>query len=318
MPLEAGMPAVTVNQLSADQWRPLSRVTQLDRTAFLAQLQQIRQFTVPAVDGPAAGDGPGLDVAPTSVDSFWTTSQDPTQYFVPAVEIARRSPTSAVPAVYVDRVAGAWSLRVVLNFRRHPNFDQSEGTPLQVHDLSVRLYVPLEGGGDDSLTFTDLTDEPPVEPGVLRKLVARAPVTKLWIDRMKTVTGTVLLVTGIPRFTRSAALVQQIATQGWGGESTVMLTVEPNGAGLFMPSDVSQFAPIYAQFDGTEGGKWMVGPGGAWQPAPVLNQFYALPTEYRLAFDVEHSQPAVTVLLLEPAAATADQPAAAYRVRIRF
>src|SRR4051794_36724974 len=129
MPLEAGLPAITVNQLSADQWRPLSRVMQLDRSVFLTQLQQIREFNVPAVDGPPAGDGPVLDVAPTSVDSFWTTSQDPTEYFVPAVEIARRSPTSAVPAVYVDRGAGAGALRGVLDFPRHPSFAPSGGAP---------------------------------------------------------------------------------------------------------------------------------------------------------------------------------------------
>jgi hypothetical protein len=313
MSLETGMPAVTVNELSADQWRPISRVLQIDRS-FLSDLQGIHQ---PAFEPPEPGEGPPLDSVPTSVDSFWTSG--PEEYFVPAVEIAKRSPTSAVPAVFVDRVQGGWSLRIVLNFRRHPYFGPDQGAPLAIGDLSVRLYCPLESGGEDSVTITDLTEQTPLEPGVIRRVVARTPIIRAWVDRMSTVPGTVLLVTGVPQFSRSAQLEQQIQEQGWGGDpATVMLTVEPEGANLFFPGNEAAYAPIYGQIDGTGGGEWVLGPGGAWQAAPVANQFYALPTEYRLAFDVEHAQPAVTVLLLEPPPSAPNGPGAAYRVRIRF
>lgn len=312
MPPVADAPEVTVNRLAADQWQPVNRVLRIDRTLVLDRLHAIAPDIAAT---PAATDGPPLGVVPTSVDSTWATDAG-VEYFVPAAEIARRAPTSAVPAVFLDRVSGGWSLRVVLNLRRHPSLAADRGSPLELDDLSLRLYCPLEGG-EDSLTITDVSEQPAVEPDVVRRLVARVPITSPWIDRLRTVPGIVLLVTGVPRFSRSDALARELADRKAQGDSTaedpvtLMLTVDPEGAPMFFPTGDPANAPVYAQVDGTGGGGWVTGPAGVWQAAPVGDQFYALPTEYRLAFDAEHAQPAVTVLLLEPAAAPPGQPPAA-------
>jgi peptidoglycan hydrolase-like protein with peptidoglycan-binding domain len=310
----------------------------------LAQLRK-RRVTEPVPDqtiwvGPDGGTT--QDPIPTSCDVLWTLGGR--QYFVPAAVIARRSPTSAVPAVFVDRVSGGWSLRLVLEFRRHPNIPADQGEPLAIGGLTLRLYCPLDGGGEDSLPITDITEQTPIGAGVVRRLVARVPVTSTWLERMRTMPGSVLLVTGTaavggpdptaavggPDLTALAAPQESLLFRGGGTMlrwrhrpapdqlPTIMLTVEPSGASMYFRRDDPAGDPVYAQFDGKGSGEWVLGPGGAWQTAPAAGQFYALPTEYRLAFDVEHSQPAVTVLLLEPPAPAPGQPSAAYRARIRF
>jgi peptidoglycan hydrolase-like protein with peptidoglycan-binding domain len=298
---------VQINNLSADQFQPVARLARIDRTVMLEQLRNRvwnPPIETPPIFVPPTVDTP-QDPLPTGCDVFWNLGG--TQYFVPAAVIAKRSPTSAVPAVFIDRVSGGWSLRVVLDFRLHPYLPAGQGEPLTVDGLSLRLYCPLETG-EDSLTITDITEQPPIGAGVLRRLVARVPVTSTWVERMRSVPGIVLLVTGTPVVSGAPA----------GQVPTIMMTVESTGASMYFPGTDPVSAPVFAQYEGKGSGEWVVGPGGAWQAAPAAGQFYALPTEYRLAFDVEHSQPAVTVLLLEPPTPAAGAPAPPYRVRIRF
>jgi peptidoglycan hydrolase-like protein with peptidoglycan-binding domain len=298
---------VQVNSLSADQFQPVARLARVDRAVMLKQLRGRvwnPPIETPPIFVPPTPEVP-QDPLPTGCDVFWNLGGK--QYFVPAVDLAKRSPTSAVPAVFIDRVSGGWSLRVVLDFRLHPNLPAGQGEPLAVDNLSLRLYCPLDGS-EDSLTLTDITEQPPIVAGVLRRLVARVPVTSTWVERMRSVPGIVLLVTGTP----------VVSGAPDGQVPTIMLTVGPSGAPMYFPAGSAVSDAVFAQYEGKGSGEWVVGPGGAWQAAPAAGQFYALPTEYRLAYDVDHSQPAVTVLLLEPPTPVPGQPSAPYRVRIRF
>jgi len=203
MPPEPSVAGVQVGALAVTRLRPVDRVMSIDRSAVTGLLHRLHATQTEA----AAGDGPPLDAMPYSCDQYWSSNDGNGRHFVPAAEIATRAPTSAVPAVFVDRVSGGWSLRVVLNLRRHPHLPELEASPLEVGDLEVRLYCPSDGA-EDSLPLTDITELPPAGPGVLRRLLCRAPLTRTFIDLMRTVPGTVLLVTAVPRFGWSPLLRQ--------------------------------------------------------------------------------------------------------------
>jgi peptidoglycan hydrolase-like protein with peptidoglycan-binding domain len=318
---------MVINSLAAEELRPVNQVARLTARPIAPGLIFFPQGPIrfPPVTLPPP-EGPALDAFPTSCDTFWTG--DGAEYFVPAAELATRSSGSPVPALYLDPISGldpnsgGCTFRAVLDFARAPGLPQDQGQPLELEQLSVRLYAPLEGG-ELSTELTDITDAPPVTAGVVRRIVVKGPVDSDWIKLMRATPGTVLIVNAVPKYHHSPGLEQNIQRARNRGDATagqhptVLVTAQPEGVPMYFPAGNPNTAAIFAQVEHTSG-TWVLGPAGAWRASPVTNQFYALPTEYRLAFDVEHAQPAVTVLLLEPPPATDTQPTAAYRVRIRF
>lgn len=257
---------------------------------------------------------PTLDLLPTDRHPAYPgavgTPFEGGQYFYPLARVATRTPTSRVPAVWVEPQGDGWVLRATLQLYR----------PATIPDGTIPLDVELRVGFRSRLgemtTLTSMTDETPAEPDVIRQVVVSGPVQRTWIDFIKTDVCTTLAVSGSPHYTWSDAALE--------AESQKELPSRPDAIGLLLGENgdlplhlpVAERAnrPVYAAVDGTAGAAddvWVVGPAGPW--ARGAAGFATLPHEYRLAFDDEQGLPAVTVLLLEPAAA-----GGGYRVRVRF
>ncbi len=109
--------------------------------------------------------------------------------------------------------------------------------------------------------------------------------------------------------------------------TAVALTPDALGLSAFRPTKDPANRPIYYRFNVSAGGDaaggddpdavWVPGGHGLWRESPVPNQYFVLPTEYRLDVDAERGLPAMSVLLIElpPDAA---HPEAGYKVRLRF
>ncbi|MET8146658.1 hypothetical protein ABZU32_40685 [Sphaerisporangium sp. NPDC005288] len=105
-------------------------------------------------------------------------------------------------------------------------------------------------------------------------------------------------------------------------EDTLALAADQRGISMWFPTESHANRPIYALVNSAIGFDpdtvWIAGPAGPWKASPVPNQYYVLPTEYRLAFDTARRIPAVTALLREQPVSEGRPPSAAYRVRVRF
>lgn len=88
------------------------------------------------------------------------------------------------------------------------------------------------------------------------------------------------------------------------------------------PTDKRVNRPIYALVDSAlgidVGSDWQFSPAGPWRDTGIPGRYYLLPTEYRLAFDVEQQLPAMNVLLVEKPVEAGAPAGSAYRVRVRF
>ncbi|MFF8195661.1 hypothetical protein ACF05L_33425 [Streptomyces bobili] len=105
----------------------------------------------------------------------------------------------------------------------------------------------------------------------------------------------------------------------------------PGGGGVLLhlpPSDKPN-RPIYYHWNFKSGADsqegldpdtvWVESGAGLWQASPLPNQYFVIPHEYRLAFDVERGTPAMSVLLVrEGGAAGAEDATQAWKVRVRF
>ncbi|MFG3268697.1 hypothetical protein [Streptomyces bobili] len=105
----------------------------------------------------------------------------------------------------------------------------------------------------------------------------------------------------------------------------------PGGGGVLLhlpPSDKPN-RPIYYHWnfksgaDSQEGldpdNVWVESGAGLWLASPLPNQYFVIPHEYRLAFEVERGTPAMSVLLVrEGGADGADTAAQTWKVRVRF
>lgn len=75
------------------------------------------------------------------------------------------------------------------------------------------------------------------------------------------------------------------------------------------------YAPIFALVSSAFGVNpdeaWRLSPAGPWKDTGIPGRYYLLPTEYRLAYDVERQLPAMDVVLVQGEGGT-------HRVRVRF
>ncbi|RCG29801.1 hypothetical protein DQ384_19745 [Sphaerisporangium album] len=105
-------------------------------------------------------------------------------------------------------------------------------------------------------------------------------------------------------------------------EDALTLTADRRGISMWFPTEAHANRPIYALVNGAIGFDpdtvWITGPAGPWKASPIPNQYYVLPTEYRLAFDTARGVPAVTALLREQPVPQGRPASAAHRVRVRF
>lgn len=96
------------------------------------------------------------------------------------------------------------------------------------------------------------------------------------------------------------------------------------GAGIpaYFPPGTPAYRAIYALVTSAFGvdpdSAWRISPAGPWKDTGIPGRYYLLPTEYRLAFDVEQQLPAMNVLLVEKAVEPGTPAGSAYRVRVRF
>lgn len=99
---------------------------------------------------------------------------------------------------------------------------------------------------------------------------------------------------------------------------TATVELGPVGA-HFPPSNPKNrvvYAAISSQFGANPGATWVETAMGEFVESAVSDQFHVVPDEYRLAFSVEQSAPAMSVLLVP---GEAGAPAgAAYSLRVRF
>jgi hypothetical protein len=108
--------------------------------------------------------------------------------------------------------------------------------------------------------------------------------------------------------------------------SSVVLTTDPSGLSAFFPPDPAN-RPIYYRENVAAGGNlddgidpdavWIASPHGLWRESPVPNEYFILPSEYRLDVDLEHHSPAMSVLLVE-LPPDPNKPEAGWKVRMRF
>lgn len=108
--------------------------------------------------------------------------------------------------------------------------------------------------------------------------------------------------------------------------SAVALTLDASGLSAFYPPTPAN-RPIYYRENVAAGGNlddgtdpeavWISSPHGLWRESPVPNEYFILPSEYRLDVDVERGMPAMSILLVELPPDPA-RPEAGWKVRMRF
>jgi hypothetical protein len=166
--VETAKPAAFIKALRVGD---LARPTKITH---LRALQVNESFLTRATADPDPGDGtPILPEAPTAIDRTYTAT-DGQVYFVPEAVVAKKSKTSATPAVFIDRKADAWSLHVTVELVRHEAVPAT-AIPLPVGGLHIQLTSALL---DAPLVLTDHADEAPGDPTTtFRRVIASASIS---------------------------------------------------------------------------------------------------------------------------------------------
>ncbi|CAN5741916.1 hypothetical protein BH18ACT7_BH18ACT7_02460 [soil metagenome] len=274
-------------------------------------------------------------------------------WFVPIASIPSTSPTSATPAVFVDREGGRWLLRVTVDLDR-PTWAPSGAQPFPIGAITLRLDSDVLGS--EPVTFDRVTEVPGPGPALHRY----AAVAEIDRDRI----AAVLREDQSARFTVAARVHHavpaphtphgttfEVPTPELTGvpllralhedpsfgatpeaspnpvpappevpvhrETDVVVSGE-DGLRAWFPPGVRANRPIYALVDSAFGvdpaSAWRFSPAGAWKYSGIPGRYYLLPTEYRLGFDDSRDLPAMDVVLVEVTGSAAP----AYRVRVRF
>ena len=84
------------------------------------------------------------------------------------------------------------------------------------------------------------------------------------------------------------------------------------------PAYRSIYAMVGSAFGVDPDSAWRMSPAGPWKDSGIPGRYHLLPTEYRLAFDVEQQLPAVNVVLVEQPVADGAPAGSGYKVRVRF
>src|SRR4051812_39739315 len=247
------------------------------------------------------------------------------QYFAPEIRVAMRTPTSHVPAVYLEKQGEQWVLRLILQLFRGPDIPP-DAVPLNL----TTFRMALRGHMGELTLLPTIADQAPAQPDVVRQLSVSGPVDASVSDTLKSDFAAALAISCRADFDWSDAAYAAAQTD----ESAPLFggPVDPSGRYVFehdlpllFPPSQRANRPIYALVDGAasvDAGLWSGEPTMRWRPAGA-GSYWIVPDEYRLAFDPEHGLPAVTVLLLPPDQGAAPAGAApggvsAYRVRVRF
>ncbi|WP_225830095.1 hypothetical protein [Streptomyces sp. NK08204] len=280
---------------------------------------------VPLVPAPPEQPGDVLDGAHAT-------------YFVPVATLPARSKRSRTPAVFLEADdVGRWNLLVWIDLVR-PDTVAAEARPMPLSDLTATLTTTDE---QSTVTFASVTDLPTPGPGVVRRLALAAEVDPaVTADTLQNDTNAAIVVNGTLsyRVWNPETPTGEILADLEPGEeaqlemaSTTML-LGPGGGGIAacLPASDKPNRPIYYHWNFKSGADadqgldpdnvWVDSPAGLWQMSPLPNQYFVLPSEYRLAFDLEHGAPAMSVLLVRPDAApdAAAGPDQAWKVRVRF
>ncbi|MFE5794994.1 hypothetical protein ACFQ8C_20805 [Streptomyces sp. NPDC056503] len=258
--------------------------------------------------------------------------------FVPVATLPARSKRSRTPAVFLEAdEGGRWSLLVWIDLVR-PDTAPAEARPVPLSDLTAVLTTTDEQA---TVAFTSVTDLPVPGPGVVRRLALAAEVdAAATADVLQYDMNAAIVVNGTASYrvweneTLSGEILPELSPEEEAGleVSGSSMLLGPGGGGIaaYLPTSDKPNRPIYYHWNFKSGAGadqgldpdnvWMDSPAGLWQMSPMPNQYFVLPSEYRLAFDPERGTPAMSVLLVRPNAApdAAAGPDQAWKVRVRF
>ncbi|MFF7352056.1 MULTISPECIES: hypothetical protein [Streptomyces] len=259
-------------------------------------------------------------------------------YFVPVATLPARSKRSRTPAVFLEADdLGRWSLLVWIDLVR-PDTAPADARPMPLSDLTALLTTTDE---QSTVTFASVTDLPAPDPHVVRRLALAAEVDPaVAADTLQNDMNAAIVVNGTLSYrvwnaeTLTGEVLPDLAPEEEDQlevASTAML-LGPGGGGIaaYLPTSDKPNRPIYYHWNFKSGADadqgldpdnvWVDSPAGLWQMSPLPNQYFVLPSEYRLAFDLERGTPAMSVLLVRPDAAAdaAAGPDQAWKIRVRF
>ncbi|MET8112792.1 hypothetical protein [Streptomyces prasinus] len=260
------------------------------------------------------------------------------EYFVPVATLPARSKRSRTPAVFLEADdQGRWSLQVWIDLVR-PDTVPAEARPMPLSDFTAALTTTDEQA---TVAFTSVTGLPVPGPGVVRRLALAAVVDAAVIaDALQYDMNAAIIVNGTVSYRlwnpeiadnevpAELSPEEQLDLEVSGTE--MMLGAGGGGIAAYLPTSDKPNRPIYYHWNVKSGADadqgldpdnvWVDSPAGLWQMSPLPNQYFVLPSEYRLAFDVERGTPAMSVLLVRPDAApdAAASPDQAWKVRVRF
>ncbi|MFJ7956940.1 hypothetical protein ACIQ62_11650 [Streptomyces sp. NPDC096319] len=275
-----------------------------------------------------------------------TTPEEPGQvlqgahgdYFVPVATLPARSKRSRTPAVFLEADAqGRWSLLVWIDLVR-PDTVPPEAEPMPLTDLTAVLTTTDE---QSTVTFASVTDLPVPGPGVARRLALAAEVdAAATADTLQYDMNAAIVVNGTLSYrvwdneTVDGTVLADLSPEEESGlevfNTAMLLGAGGGGIAAYLPTSDKPNRPIYYHWNVKSGAGadqgldpdnvWVDSPAGLWQTSPLPNQYFVLPSEYRLAFDPERGTPAMSVLLVRPdvAADKAAGPDEAWKVRVRF
>ncbi|MFD9541902.1 hypothetical protein [Streptomyces sp. NPDC060022] len=312
---------------------------------------------------------PVLQSAPTESGEV-LRSADGSAFFVPVATLPTRSKRSKTPAVFLEADdTGQWSLLVWIDLVR-PAGAPKDAQPLPVSDITALLTATAS---ESTATFS-VTDLPPPDAGVMRRLALAVPVdAAVMADALRTDMNAAVVVSGtvyyrdqstvaltpeeeealqaeeqarreeVERFRASGGsdeqayrMAQLQSEQAHASMSELLdvgsasMLLGPGGGGVpaYLPTSDKPNRPIYYHWNFKSGADtqegmdpdnvWVDSGAGLWQVSPLPNQYFVLPHEYRLAFDVERGTPAMSVLLVRETGAGAEGPAETWKVRVRF
>ncbi|MEU4878422.1 hypothetical protein [Streptomyces sp. NPDC021608] len=259
-------------------------------------------------------------------------------YFVPVATLPARSKRSRTPAVFLEADdQGRWSLLVWIDLVR-PDTAPAEARPIPLSDLTAVLTTTDE---QSTVTFTSVTDLPTPDPGVVRRLALAAEVdAAVTADTLQNDMNAAIVVNGTLSYrvwdneTLTGEILPEPSPEDEAAMevsgSSMLLGAGGGGIAAYLPTSDKPNRPIYYHWNFKNGAGadqgldpdnvWIDSPAGLWQPSPLPNQYFVLPSEYRLAFDMERGTPAMSVLLVRPDAVpdAAADPDQAWKVRVRF
>ncbi|MCW2882162.1 MAG: hypothetical protein JWQ95_6262 [Sphaerisporangium sp.] len=263
---------------------------------------------------------PGVSVVFTEVREEPTTEPEVVRRIV---AVATLDDPNRMAAVLQDDRAAVLTVRGTVHWRlalpAEPVHQGEDPDPLK-----RRVYIPVDKDGPfhpDPVEYTprdrpDLRLDLPIP--VEFTFAPAAPAPDRWkLDRDMLQLQPMMLRT-------PARWLLEVVTppRSEPRQNDLPLTADQRGISMWFPTSVHANRPIYALVNGAIGFDpdtvWITGPAGPWKASPIPNQYYVLPTEYRLAFDTVRRIPAVTVLLREQSVAPGEPAGAAYRVRVRF